>query len=453
MKTTFVTKYCLFGLLLILTAGTSCKKYLDQRPDKSLVIPQKMEDLQALLDNNNTMNAFPSGIGEASADNYYFTGSDWASLFSEADKEVYIWGPEVFGEYPNVWSDIYKCVYVTNYVLENLEKIPPANDPSEGNNVKGTALFFRANNFFILANACAKAFDSATAATDLGIPLRLSSDFTEPSFRASVKESYERILDDLLQAATLLPITPRHKMRPSRPAAYALLSRVYLAMRNYTRAGLYADSCLQFNRDLMDFNSLNTALTYPMPLFNTEVIFHSHGTVNVLANSRAKIDSVLYDSYAENDLRKKLFYKANNDGTHSFKGSYHGSVNMFLGLATDEVFLTRAECMAREGNVEEALNTLNTLLVKRWKTGTFVPYTAANENEALKTILEERRKELVMRDLRWMDIKRLNKEGWNIKLKRNLDGWEYVLLPNEERYALPLPESVISRSGMPQNPR
>ena len=79
--------------------------------------------------------------------------------------------------------------------------------------------------------------------------------------------------------------------------------------------------------------------------------------------------------------------------------------------------------------------------------------TAATEQEALTKILTERRKELPFRGLRWMDIKRLNKEGANIILVRNMNGQTYTLQPNHIRYALPIPESVIALSGMQQNPR
>jgi hypothetical protein len=58
-----------------------------------------------------------------------------------------------------------------------------------------------------------------------------------------------------------------------------------------------------------------------------------------------------------------------------------------------------------------------------------------------------------MRGLRWMDIKRLNKDGAKITLTRNVEGNTYTLPPNDLRYALPIPEEVISLTGMPQNIR
>jgi hypothetical protein len=113
----------------------------------------------------------------------------------------------------------------------------------------------------------------------------------------------------------------------------------------------------------------------------------------------------------------------------------------------------RAESFARVGDKDAALLNLNTLLEKRWKSGTFTPVSAASDEEALAIILAERRKELVMRGLRFMDLKRLNKEGANITLTRVVEGQVYTLPPNDLRYALAIPEQVIEVSGLTQNPR
>jgi hypothetical protein len=58
-----------------------------------------------------------------------------------------------------------------------------------------------------------------------------------------------------------------------------------------------------------------------------------------------------------------------------------------------------------------------------------------------------------MRGTRWTDIKRLNKEGAGISLKRNVNGNSYILPANNLRFALPLPDDIVSLSGMQQNPR
>jgi tetratricopeptide (TPR) repeat protein len=441
-----------FTLILAALAMGSCKKYLELKPNKKLLTNPTVEQVQGLLDHNDRMNR---GVGadELSADDYYLTTDAYNALTYLPGKAAYLWEEELmFDIFPNDWTTSYDAIYYANTALELLEKIPRNNlNAVAYDNAKGGALFFRSRWFLENVITWAKAYDRNTAASDLGIPLRLNSDFNEPSVRASVKEVYERIIADMEQAARLLPVTPDHVMRPSRPAAYAILSRTYLAMREYDKAGKYADSCLQLKSTLIDYNTLNSAANFPISMFNSEVIMHyNHGS---LAQMSRTTDSNLYRSYAANDLRKTIFFRSNGDGTYGFKGHYTGSATHLGGPATDEMYLTRAECFARAGNTTAALNDLNALLVKRHKSGTFVPVTAQSSQDALNKILVERRKELMLRGLRWMDIKRLNKEGANISIKRIINNTVYELPPNDPRFALPLPGYIVALTGMPQNPR
>lgn len=446
-------------MLLIITGAMvlpGCKKFLEGKSDKKLVIPTTIADLQALLDNYLKVNTSAPSAGEASSDDYYLTDADYAGLTIESNRRMYTWQNSfVFVGFPNDWSRCYDIVYYCNIVLDGLAKIE-RNSSNEVayDNLKGHALFLRGYYFFEVASIWCQAYDPSTAGSDLGIPVRATSDFNIASERGTLQETYDKIVSDLKLSVSLLPVTAVHVMRPSRAAAFAMLARVYLSMRNYNDAGLYADSSLQLYNKLLDYNTLSAAVTFPIAPLNVEITFENRATVPAsLNNSRAKVDSVLYSQYAINDLRKTIFFKNNNNGTFSFKGSYEGSITLFAGTATDEMYLTRAECYARNGNTAAALIDLNTLLEKRWKAGTFNKVTATNSSDALGKILSERRKELLMRRIRWMDVKRLNKEGSNITMKRLISGTQYILLSNDLRYTLPIPEDVINISGMPQNPK
>ena len=214
-------------------------------------------------------------------------------------------------------------------------------------------------------------------------------------------------------------------MRPSKAAAYGLLSRAYLTMRKYDSAFKYSNLCLGIKNQLMDYNNdpdINGSLSADVPFkpFNKEIIFYSQVDqwLGLNATYQGKIDTTLYASYDNNDWRKTAFF-VENTGYQQWKGSYASDAyNMFSGIATDEMYLTRAECYARAGNKNAAMTDLNTLLIKRWMTASWVPLTATDAADALSKILLDRRKELLMPALRWPDIKRLNKEGANIVLKR-----------------------------------
>jgi len=442
-------------IMILFIITSSCKKFLDQKPDQKLAVPSTLYDLQTLLDNYSVLPLDPAS-DEVSADNYYLTTTTWQSLSLETDRRMYTWEKDnIFQPVSGDWVTVYRKIYYYNTVLDYLQKIPvTTSNAAEWNHIKGQALMLRAKSFLQAAVIWSLAYDPATAAADLGIPLKLKADLNEVSVRSSVEQTYEQVIGDLKASVPLLPPKAIHVVRASRSAAYAFLARTYLAMRDYANAGRYADSCLQISNTLLNYNTLSTTATYPFSQYNTEVLFQSAQLPPILANTRAKIDSALYASYAANDCRKTIFFKANTDGTWGFKGSYDGSGGgLHTGIATDEVYLMRAECFARAGNTAAALTDLNTLLQMRMKTGTFIPVTAGSPGQALFIILQERRKELLMRCTRWMDIKRLNKEGAGITLKRIVNNQVYTLPPNDLRYALAIPEYIIDITGMPQNPR
>jgi len=456
MKTMNKFNWAVFLLSCLVFA--SCKKYLDEKPDKALVVPATLEDCSAILNNYTTMNSsFPVG-GEAYADNYYLTDAAWAALASQENKDNYIWKLHS-NQHTNQWNPAYESTFYANVVLEALDKIvPDANQKNTWNGLKGSALFFRGSYFFMLAQLYAKSYNSGTATQELGIPLRLSPDIDIKTTRSTLKQTYDRILQDLTESVDLLPGITNNKALPTKTAAYGMLARIYLAIEDYSKAGLYADYCLKRYGELIDYNQLDPTSNAPFKIFNEEVIFQSRVSSNALMSStRAKVDSNLYLTYQPDDLRKVLFFRPTGNNAYSFKGDYGGNNNLqFNGLATDEQYLIRAECYARTGNKDLALADLNKLLKTRWRTtstgSTFVNYTASDTNTALEIILLERRKELLFRHLRWTDLRRLNKDPkFAETLKRNLNGQIYELPPNDIRYTLMIPQDIINKTGIEQN--
>lgn len=441
-------------LLLFFLSGlfVSCDKFLDEKPNKKDVVPSTLEDLQALLDYYNTIRNDPFS-GEIASDDYYLTDADWSGLSYEEYRRGYVWQKD-HATLSNDWFNPFRNVYWANIILDAMDKIEKTViNQSEWNSIKGQALFLRARGLLSVAAIWAKPYVEGTASTDLGIPLRTTADFNVPSERASVKDTYSQIIEDLQTAAELLPVSPIHVMRSSRPAALALLARTSLFMRDYSSCLEYSDECLKLKHDLLDYNELSSTATYPFPPFNKEIIYFSWlPNPPPLTISRAKIDSVLYRSYSEDDLRRSLYFRKNSNGSYAFRGSYTAGSTPFSGISVDEVYLMRAESNARLNNISAAMNDLNTLMASRWVKNKFSNFSADNKEAAINLILKERRKELIFRGLRWPDIKRLNLDDKNIVLKRMIGGQEYTLSANDPRFQLPIPEDVIEKSGIQQNP-
>jgi tetratricopeptide (TPR) repeat protein len=455
-------RYLFFVIIALglLAVCQSCNdNWLDAKPDKSLGVPNTIKDYQALLDNSSqTFNVSQSsGLAEISSGDFYISFASWNSLFSKAEKSGYVWAPteNFYGGEPSTdWRNGYKRILNANIILEGIEKIKPVEaDRQAWTNVKGSALFFRAFDFFNLSQEYCKPYLQASAQTDLGLPLRLENNVNLQVRRSSLQDTYDRILKDLKSAAQLLGVTPGYKTRPSKQAVFALLARTYLSMENYDQAGLYADSALQIQSELTDYETLNATAAYPVSQFNEEVIFHSTFSYGIFNASRLIVEPSLLATYAASDCRRTVFFKSIANGGVTFKGNYSGDKNLFGGLATDELYLIRAECKARKGEVNAALADLNRLLRKRWK-GNYEDIVIKDQNAALSVILAERRKELVFRGLRWGDLRRLNRDGrFAVTITRTLNNQVYKLLPEDKRYVLPIDEQEIRLGGIEQNER
>jgi len=465
-------KYSIYVFsVLFLLSLMSCKKFLDEQSDKSRTIPTTMPDAQAILDGNSNMNIYPNiDDGSLMSDEYCILDTYFDRLKPNIMAEM-TWDPNVLGD-DNTWKSCYAAIVTANVALETLNKISPkANEIDAYNLAKGGAFFFRAYVHYQLALVYSLPYQTSTANQELGIPYKATSDINEPTIRPTLKDTYQKIIDDLKEAASLLPISANFQTRPIKPAALGMLARVYLSMNDYQNAYDFADSALRMNNTLLDFNQISlpspSSTANPIPDFaasitqyNPEVLFWAKCSSRAayFSSTNGICDTVLYASYAANDLRKFLYFFKRNDGkpnTYGFRGGYlQSAAQPFAGVATDEIYLIRAECAARLGHATDAMNDLNTLLRKRYN-NTFTDLTAADASTALSLILHERRKELAQRhNMRWYDLRRLNLDpNYAETISRMQHGILYTLPPNDLRYALLIPVSVIQYSGIEQNKR
>jgi hypothetical protein len=462
MKNTTIKLINITLAILSITVTTSCKKdFLDAKPSTSLVQPHTIADFQQLLNNTDVFNQTGS-LPLAASDEYIIPDyATYQSLVQLTTKNSYTWQKDLYGGQGNVldWNIPYSAVFYANNVLGGL----PTSDgigTSEWNRTKGWALFARAFAFYDLAQNFCDTYDSSTAGSSPGIPLRLKAGIDEILPRATLQQTYDQILTDLQQAGKLIPnnLSTDFRNQPSKAAVYALFSRIYLSMSQYPKAELYADSCLSIYSKLIDYNTVSNTARTPFLFSNDESIYYSVQTTDlteVISSTlgRYSITPDLLNLYNANDLRQSIFFGTAANGTTLRKRTYSGRSLIYTGLATDEIYLIKAECAARRSDIQTALNYLNTLLINRYATGTFIPLTASNPASALTLVLTERQKELIRRGLRWSDLKRFNKEGANIILTRVLNGQTYTLPPNDPRYLFPIPNDEISYSGITQNPR
>lgn len=439
------------------------KNFLEEKPNSDIVIPSTIEDFTAILDNADVMNV-TGALSQLASDEYFISSfTIYQSLPTVIEKNSYIWNKDLYGGGTQIqdWNALYATIYCSNSVLSELAKSDLAITPS-GRNIEGWAKFCRAYAMYDLARNFTGAYDSATASHELGIPLRTTPEIDVLIKRSSLQQTYEHILNDLKASAQLLvnTVPNQYRNRPSRTAAYAAMARVYLSMRDYKNAESAVDSCLKYYNKLINYNSVSQTSTTPFTYTSDETIYYTRQIIayssltSYSATSLYSLDTVFMASYITNDLRRPIYFRANSFGYFRMNRGYvGGGVYPFTGLATDEMYLIKAECATRRNDVTTALTQLNNLLVNRFKTGTYVPINLSLPGDVLNKVLDERKKELIWRSLRWSDIKRLNLEGRGIQPQRILNNQVYHLAPKDPKYIFPIPDDEILLSGIEQNNR
>lgn len=467
---TMNTKKYLFIILSVFLLSGCGKEFLEKKRDSKQVIPKTIDDYQAMMDVYRAVNLGGSTIvGLVGSDEFTVTDAiltAWVQ-YNPYEGNGYIWAKEVFETKESTdWNNAYQRILYANSALE-VEKIKPAaGEQDRWNNVKGSALFFRALSYYQLAQLFCKPYDATTAGTDMGVPLKTTYDITEKVTRGTVAGLYKQILSDLETAYPLLPDQPLNIFRPGKAAVATLLARTYLQMSNYERADYYANEGLKLKSQLIDFKGITIPIptgTVPIPeifptdygLSNPEVIFFgANGVRPLIAIYGFNADEELLKTYDTGDVRKKVYFQESSDQRMVFRASYAGGFSTFTGLSTAELWLMRAETRARAGQTQPALEDLNHLRLNRYSADGYKAATANTADEALALIVKERRKEFVFRGIRWEDLRRFNKETRFAKtLKRTAFGKEYQLPPNDPRYVWPIPDNEVELSGLQQNPR
>lgn len=440
----YIIQMFLLGTVLVMTG---CSGFLDEKPSKSLVVPTTPEDMQALLDGDALMNIDAFTLFLQSDD--FELGDAGAAELDDWQRNAVFWKGEidnpkgVTAEYLN----IYKKIFVAHYAMEQLAGFD--NIASQKNDLMGQALFYRAYGYFTLAQLFMPDYRIAKDSDVEILPLRSESQLDVDVPLATVSELYAEIVGDLEQAISLLPETAKYVTRPSKVAAHALLGRVNLAMGDYDKALENSTAALAIHSGLMDYNTIDTVNTYPIPFLNQEIVFNGiQSAYSFSFSTNLLVNSEIYESYDSMDLRKVLYFTTNRDGLPNFTGSYNGNFELFSGIAVDEIMLTAAECSVRAGDLRAGMDYLNDLLETRWVAGYYVPYEASSELEAMEIILMERRKSLLYRSTRWLDLKRLGNEPlYHKALTREVSGFSGSLDLSQEPYALKIPTRELVFEG------
>ena len=399
------------------------------------------------------------------------------------------------------WNELYKRINIVNQIIAEIDEQAIANDKErmERIRIKGESYFLRAMYYFTLVNMYARPYNPETAATEPGIPVKLSQQIEDKEYESEpLTRVYGTILEDLKVARECLKQTPvkNHPYRADIVAAHLLTSRVHLYMQDWQNAWNYADSVMCRKNELEDLNAWELDKTSNfLSRSSVETIFSMGGHLlapalystdatnvwgDVLRYPAFTISQDLVQLYGNdddnNDLRRGIFIRQMTpmiggvasspvwvfgkvDGPSSFKnGTTAFEVSDFFLMRTAEAYLNAAEAAAQLGKLGEAVHYLQFLRKHRVKSDN----GSYGEGENLvQFIRDERQRELCLEGHRWFDLRRYTVDShypFSKKIthyytdfnSKNVDPstglkyqtFRYVLEKNDPAYTLALPKEV-----------
>ena len=427
----YIILFLIFGMF-------SCNDFLEEY-SQDLTYASTAADLDEILVGEGYMPVPESNDLPSLEGGYYFP---WLPLMTDDVKEHFsnvnenrssLLGFYTWATYPYIhngeivkdkmWPLLYKHISVANVILQKSNDVSGTREDVE--RIQGESYFLRAMNYYFLVNLYAKPYSKNSAEQDLGVPVKTTEYIEDIYFtRNTVQEVYDQILSDLNEAKRLLR-GKEHKTvyRADYYATQAFLSRIYLYMENYESAIAAADSVLEGDYSLLDYNELElpaigdygeveaVSTTFKD---SPETIFSQGGNaiIGLLTGDWYQVSDELVDLLRQNtfDLRQNFYlYDGYYYGTYTYARKLadraDGMVSSFCLLRLPEVLLNKAEALAQLGRDEEACQVLNELRQRRIQREHFSSLDLSGEN-LIDFIRDERRKELCFEGHRWFDLRR-----------------------------------------------
>ncbi|TDO24551.1 RagB/SusD family nutrient uptake outer membrane protein [Pedobacter duraquae] len=451
----------LLGVALAIIA-TGCRKYVEiEQPNQRTL--KYTTDYRYTMNNNSVLEGtFSYPI--LSGDDTEITDPTRQNTLGDILGNVYTWAAKYTSETQGDadWEKLYKTIYTCNEVIAGVRS-SLGGTTAEKEKIYAEALVHRAYAYLILVNMYGKQYTDATATIDPAVPLLTTPNLYTSLKRASVSEVYTQIVKDLSESVSRLPALPDYNVRPAKVSAYAILARTYLNMRDFNKASVYADSALTLQNTLLDLKTFAAAPgTVPVRLKDPEIMLSKLSGVTYTAIS---VSNDLLTAMGVNDLRYRIFTNTRSAFGGGFSAAFTGRANsryllngefsIVNGPSVPEMMLTKAECLARAGNTAGALTLVNDLRKKRFTDANYVALTANSADEALKIVVDEKRKELFGTGLRWFDQKRLNlDQSFAVSKTRVFKETSYTLSPNSNRYLYPIGDKyILLNPELAQNPR
>jgi starch-binding outer membrane protein, SusD/RagB family len=449
------------ALLLLVVSMGSCKKYLDVLP-KGKKIPSALADFEALIKDEYTNHRAP--ITQA----VLLLNDRWESQanlnFYPLWKANYYWDAGANRISLNTTDE---SAYYTAYAAIStfnliLQYAPTATDATEADKTTliAQAKLGRAMHYFILVNYYADTYEASNAGSKLSVPLIESADVDAPHKQVTIQEMYDYIISNVTEAIPNLPDKGATVVHGTKGAAYAFLARVYLQMSNYDQALSYANQALAVNSNLFDYvafyNSYKTQIDQPnnypslpsprgyayienyIMMHGEKIYSRREDYLRVDRAARFETgDAMLLSRWKSRLVGSETYYYAITTGYYN-EG----------GITTTEVYLIKAECLARKNDLSGAMDALNAVRVKRVLPANYVALTASTTKEAIDYIRRSKENESVFGIMAFADMRRFNKDPLYAKtLTKTENGAAVSLTPDSHMWTMPIPLGAVKNPG------
>ncbi|OOV19147.1 RagB/SusD family nutrient uptake outer membrane protein [Flavobacterium sp. LM4] len=444
MKLLKFTLYIFLPVLLL----NSCRDYVEVEPVGNNRVLKYTSDYRGLANSYNDITSSGGIYLLANADVEFPT--TYQNGVTTIWGNSYTWQERIYdpSQSDADWNGLYKAIYYSNVILDGVMSSQDGLE-SEKKEIYAEAFVHRAFAYLQLVNTYGPQFDPASDNAEKAVPLLLKPELFSSLDRSTVGQVYDQIISDLKSAlANDIQDTPEFNVLPSKRAVYALLARTYLYMGSYQLSLDNAEKALAMQNGLIDLKTFASGYSYPVLIQNPEVIFSK---TLLTSYNRAPLSNDLLNSFSSNDLRYDYYTIAGNIGiypTYTGRGfgiaTYSFTNGINVGVSVPEMYLIAAECYARLGQTQKAVDNLNILRAKRYKAATAYEVSATTPKEALDLALTERQKEFIGRGFRWFDQRRLNLDpAFRKTYTRVFKTVTYTLEPNSDGYVFPINQNYI----------
>lgn len=328
------------------------------------------------------------------------------------------------------WRKLYKRIGALNAIIFQAAKLTDSSKSDlQLKHIRGEAYFLRGYYYFMLQNIYGSPYRKSTAATDEGVPVKISEKIDDKYFsRDNNDKVYSQIIADLNEAATYLEdYNPDNGIRVGIAAVKALQSRVYLYTEQYDKTLAATKDVEMMGYNLTDLNqyvegnnfiyrtsgeNIFTMGSYVIPgIFMNDSLSPYSGNDNRVSAFKASGD--LMNSYDTADLRRVTFFSRATKSRAWLPNKYRtwniyndpAQVSCIFSFRYAEVVLNRAEALAMMGADGDAWAELQQLRMKRFKNASADQPPPSN-GALVDFIRAERRRELCFEGHRWFDLRR-----------------------------------------------